>query len=173
MKLSDLTPEAIEEAIEVFYGQVSGHVAQVIHAVSFARYSIPQERRRMGAREFPYHLAADIDLLFRFALGRADASPGHIESLCARLIDLLHVAPAGRIEVDWDTFSETSLGLAVLACRGRTRLRAEDGTVSGDELQLLSGLSKQKLRAAKLKRVPGGYHAPDVRSLFAKEGIPA
>ncbi len=173
MKLSDLTPEAIEDAIEVFYGQVSGHAAKVIHVVSLARYSIPQERRRLGAREFPYHLAADIDLVFRFALGEAEASSAHIESLCVSLIDLLHVAPAGRVEVIWDTFGETPLGMAVRACRARSRLRAEDGMVSGDELRLLSGLSKQKLRAAKLKRGPGGYHASDVRSLFAKEGVPA
>jgi len=173
MKLSDLTPEAVADAIEVFYAQVSGHVAEVVHGVSFARYSIPQESRRIGTREFPYHLAADIDLLFRFALGEAEASPGHIETLCGRVIDLLHVAPAGRVEVDWEAFADTPLGLAVLACRARSRLRTEDGMMSGDELGLLSGLSKQKLRAAKLKRGPGGYHASDVRSLFAKEGVPA
>ncbi len=173
MKLSELTPSAIERAIDQFYSSVSGHVAQAVHSVSLARYSIPRERRRLGTRQFPYHLAADIDLLFRYALGQAEASAGHISGLCDTLLDLLHSAPAGRVPEDWKALADTPLGLAVLAARARIKLRDDDSALSAGDVELLCGLSRRRLSAARIERKGGLYPAPAVRVWFEKEGVPS
>ena len=171
MKLAELTPEAIERAIDELYSKVSGHVASRIHAVSLARYSIPRERRRIGPRLFRYHMASDVDLLFRFALGEAEASAVHIAGLCDTVLDLLHIAPLGRVAEDWKTLRCTSLGVAVLAARARVKLRDDDETLSATQVELLSGLTKRKLTAAKIPKERGGYPAPAVRRWFDKEGV--
>jgi hypothetical protein len=175
MKLSDLTPESIQGAIAAFYKELSDHVAGVVFAVARARYSIPRERRRMGAAEFQYYFAADLDLLFRYALGGAEASVAHVEGMCAQVLDLLHAAPRGRVAEDWAELSRTPLGVAILACRARIRLRDDEGQLTAAEVVLLSGLTPQKLTAAKLKSRKRGaetvYPAPEVRALFEKEGV--
>ena len=176
MKLADLTKEGIESAISAFYKQLSDHVAGVVLSVSRERYSIPRERRRLGPAEFPYYFAADLDLLFRFALGEAEASAAHIEGLCTAVLDLLHTAPAGRVEEDWDELSRTPLGLCVQVCRARIKLRDDDEELTSAEVGLMSGLSPQKIAAARLKsrrRKRGAtfYPAPEVRALFDKEGV--
>lgn len=172
MKLSELTAAATQRAIDEFYATVSGHVADAVHAVSFARYSIPRERRRIGPREFPYHLASDIDLVFRFALGHAEASPGHIRGLCDRLLDVLHTAPAGRVREDWIALRQTPLGVAILAARARVLLRDDEEALTPAEVTLLSGIGKRKLSSAEITPMAGRYPAPAVRELFEKEGVP-
>lgn len=171
MKLADLTPAAIDRAIDQFYAGVSGHVARAVYAVSMARYSIPREPRRIGPREFPYHLAAELDLLFRFALGDAEASSAHIGLLCETVLDLMHAAPAGRVKEDWKALANTPLGVAVLASRARIALRDDDGSLTAAQITLLSGLSKHKLSAAKITKKRGGYPAPAVRGWFEKQGV--
>ena len=175
MKLSDLPQQAMADAIEQFYATVSDHVAHTVHAVSMARYSIPRERRRIGPHEFSYHLAADLDLLRRFAVGDAEASASHVEDLCTSVLDLLHTAPLGRVEVSWETLSSGPLGpiaLVIRAARARLKLRDESHALSADEVALLSGLTPQKLSAEKIKRLKKGYPSSAVRTLFEKEGLP-
>ena len=175
MEQNDLTPEGIEAAISKLYQQLSSHVADVVLAVSRERYSIPKERRRMGAAEFPYYFAADLDLLFRYALWGAEASAGHVEGLCDKVLDPLHSAPAGRVPEDWDALGKTQLGVAIQLCRARIKLRADDESLSAQEVALLSGLTPQKIAAARMKKAKSKgvttYAAPDVRSLFIKEGV--
>lgn len=173
LDLKDLTPQAAERAIDDLYAQVSGRVAEAVHAVSLARYSIPREKRRIGPREFPYHLAADIDLLFRFARGEADASATYVGGLCDRLLALLHTAPAGRLPEDWEALSATPLGCAIRAARARVKLRDDDEALTHAEIEVLSGLSSQKIAAAKLPRRKGAHSSTEVRAWFQKEGIRA
>jgi len=175
MKLADLTREGIESAISAFYTSLSAHVAEVVFAVSRERYSIPRERRRLGPAEFPYYFAADLDLIFRFAVGEGEASASHVDGLCTQVLDVLHCAPAGRVEEDWRELSKTALGLAIKACRTRIKLRDDDALLTSAEVVLLSDLSPQKIAAARLKskRRKGttSYPAPEVRALFIREGI--
>lgn len=175
MKLADLTKEGIEGAISAYYKSLSDHVAGVVLAVSRERYSIPRDRRRLGPLEFPYYLAADLDLLFRYALGAAEASAAHVGGLCDQVLELLHAAPAGRVEEDWGELSKTPLGVAIQACRARIKLRDDDEVLAAAEVVLLSELTPQKIAAARMgsrkRKGTTVYPAPEVRALFEREGI--
>ena len=176
MNVSDLTPKVIEQALSKFYPVVSDHVQELVLLMSGLRFSIPKNQRRIGAASFEYFFAADLDRLFEFAIGRADVSASHIEGLCARILDVLHRAPAGRLTEDWELLGRQPVGAAILAARSRIRLRDENGELSGTDIAILSGVSPQKVAGAKMDRLRGKgaqavYPAEEVRALFEREGI--
>lgn len=176
LKLEDLTQTSIEQAIQDFYKTMSSHVARIVYDVAHERYSIPRDRRRLGNAEFNFYFAADLDLLFRYALGGVEASGTLIEETFRKVIDLLELAPhGGRAPLDWDKFLETPLGVALKAAEARVKLRRLSDPLSSEDICLLSGWNAQKLASAKLSKAnkkPGTYYEPEsIREAFEKEGV--
>ncbi len=173
LKLEDLGQSSIEDAIKEFYKVLNGHVAEIVMTVAHDRYSIPREPRRMGNAQFGFYFAADLDLLFRFALGGAEASGSLVEDLAQKVIDLLELAPGGgRAPLDWSTFGGTALGVAVKAAQARVKLRREAEPLSAEEVCLLSGWNSQKLAAAKITKEKKGLYEPSsIKDAFAREGV--
>ncbi len=175
LKLEDLTQFGIEHAIQRFYKTLNGHVAKIVMDVAHERYSIPREPRRMGAASFDYYFAADLDLLFRYALGGAEASGVLIEETCQKVLDLLELAPNGaRAPMDWSTFLDEPLGVAIKAALARVKLRRQSDPLTSDEVCLLAGWTPQKLASAKIAKVHGkkGLYDPEaVHAVFEREGI--
>ena len=173
LKLEDLTQTAIERAIQDFYKAVSTHVAGAVMIIARDRYSIPREPRRLGNAQFDYYFAADLDLLFRYALGGVEASGTLIENLIETIVDLLEIAPSGgRAPTDWTQFGDTALGGAIAAARARVKLRRQSDPLTSEEICLLSGWNSQKLAAAKIPKAgKGQYQADGVKAAFDKEGL--
>jgi hypothetical protein len=98
-----------------------------------------------------------------------------IEALSTKILDMLEVAPhGGRAPLDWTTYVETPLGLALKASEARLKLRRGEEPLTSDEVCLLSGWNAQKLASAKL--IKGGkkgtqYDAASVREAFEKDGV--
>jgi len=176
MNITDLTPETIQGAISDFYRVVDQHVANLVFSVAAERYSIPRFPRRLGSAEFKYFFAADLDLLFRYALGGVDASQSHVRSLCKKVETILFASAATpQPQETPPEFVDTVLGTAIRAARARTILRQDDAWLSRDEISLLSGFSPQKIAGARMKskRNKGKviYPTAEVRELFKRESI--
>ena len=174
-KLEDLNQIGIEHAIQDFYKKLSAHTARIVMDVAHDRYSIPREPRRMGNAQFDFYLAADLDLLFRYALGGVEASGTLIEELIRKVIDLLELAPnGGRAPIDWKSFSETFLGIAMKASQARVKLRRQSEPLSAEEVYLLSGWSSQKLASAKIAKTSkrSSFYEPGaVKKALERKGI--
>ncbi|MBM4321165.1 MAG: hypothetical protein FJ125_14750 [Deltaproteobacteria bacterium] len=176
LKLEDLNQTSIEQAIQEFYKTMNSHVARLVMDMAHERYSIPRDRRRMGNAEFQYYFAADLDLLFRYALGGVEASGTLIEDIVRTVVDLLEIAPnGGRSPMEWDRFGDTPLGTALKAAEARVRLRRQSEPLSSEEICLLSGWNVQKLASAKLTKAakkPGTFYEPaSVKEAFDKDGV--
>jgi hypothetical protein len=175
LKLEDLTQTVIEQAIKDFHKSMSGHVSSIVMHMAHDRYSIAREPRRMGNAQFSYYFAADLDLLFRYALGGAEASGTLIEGIASTVLDLLELSPSGaRASLNWDTFIDTPLGVAVKAALARVRLRRQSEPLAADEVCLLSGWNPQKLAAAKIQKddTKKALYAPEaVKDAFEREGL--
>jgi hypothetical protein len=176
LKLEDLTQTGIEQAITEFYKTINAAVARAVFDISHERFSIRMERRRLGNAEFKFYFAADLDLLFRYALGGVDASGTLIEELIGKVVDLLELAPnGGRAPIQWESFLDTYLGAAIKAAEARVKLRRQSDPLSSDEVLLLSGWNTQKLASAKLTKAnkkPGTfYEAESVKEAFLRENV--
>lgn len=173
LKLEDLTQTTIERAIQELYKTVNSHVADAVMTIARDTYSIPREPRRMGNARFDFYFAADLDLLFRYSLGGVEASGTLIEDLVTSVVDLLEIAPSGgRASIDWASFGDTALGLAITAAQARVKLRRQAEPLTSEEICLLSGWNSQKLAAAKInKEGKGLYEAAGVREVFMRDNI--
>ncbi len=171
MELKDLTAEVITAAIEGFYQTLSRHLAFIAKEVGNESMSVPRIPRKMGTFRFTYFFAAELDQIFRFALGGLPAQKRFVLDLCALVERLLFSTPHGeRVPVP-DAFWNTTLGFAMRAAQARVRLRFED-QVSGADIALLCTLSPAELDAVGLAG-PGPFAAEAVRTVFEKHEIPA
>lgn len=175
LKLEDLSQFGIEHAIQDFYKTMSNHVAGIVWEVAHYRYSIPRERRRLGNAEFQYYFAADLDLVFRYALGGVEASGTLIETNVQKIVDLLETSPAGgRCPLDWEKLVETPMGIALKGAMARVKLRREAEPLTSDEICLLAGWNPQKLASAKIEKVSkksGLYEPGSVKEAFGREKV--
>ena len=177
MKLENLTKHIIDDAVETFYKTVSKHIGTITKEVAGETYSIPRAPRKMGAYEFPYFFAVELDQIFRFALGGMPAQTHYILGLCDKITEILWSnAMKKKYDVDWDSWKETPLGLAVLACRTRVKLRDEEGLLTIDEVLLLGSMDREDLNdtplASAIDEKTNQIPSKVAKEFFERERIP-
>ncbi|MCA9522628.1 MAG: hypothetical protein KC609_16740 [Myxococcales bacterium] len=180
MKLENLSKHIIADAIDTFYKTINKHVSHVVKVLGGETYSVPRTPRKVGFKEYEFFYAADLDTLFHYALGEAKASPSYIRTICSDVEVLLTRNAVGKsVPLDWAEFGQTALGLAIRAARARMKLRdgADDESMSGEEVSLLSSVGVAELDELPLEPKKGKKGAPlefqveDVRKAFEKENI--
>lgn len=176
MKLRDITDEVVMKAIQDFYDHMSGFLNSIARLVANQSYSLPRTPRRLGNAEFQYFYAVDLYEIFNYARGRQQMSPSYVEQKCSDLMEMLHTTALGRrVDPDWATFSDTPIGLAILASGARISLRRDEGTITRPEVLVLSAWTDKNLERSGLVRIEGvedeRYQSADVRKAFQSQGI--
>ena len=145
MKLSDIDETTVNTAIEDFYQQVSGFMDSLATVMANRRYSLPRIGRRRGYQELPYFYAVDLAELFDYARGTIHMGPIAVEQRCEALLAILFSSVSGlRSPTNWLEFGETPLGLCILACGARLRLR-QSKPLTANHVMVLTGWSEKHL----------------------------
>ena len=107
-------------------------------------------------------------------MGGLDARANYIENLCAQVEDLLFTTPQGsKVESTQSDWMESTLKLALSACRARLVLRGED-LIDEADVVLLASYDDAEIKDTELykKRKKGGkYDSEDVIKHFEREKI--
>lgn len=172
MLLSELTSEVIHSEIKAFYKRVSGHVAFVVKTVGNEAMSVPRIPRKMGVYQFDYFFAADLDQIFRFALGGMSASRAFILELCEAVEAVLFTNAWGVRTAPPTDYLASPLAFALSAARARCALRRENGpALVADEVRVLTGEPDDVLTAAGLLAA-GGDAPAAVRDYCEQRQLP-
>ena len=176
MQLTDLDTRVIQDAIEEFHLQVSTYMDRLATTVANQRYSLPRIHRKRGYAEYPYFYAVDLAELFDFARGLIQMTAQEVNSRCDTIMRTLFSSVSGQVATpDWSAFSDTPLGLCILACGARLQLRHE-ALITAQHILLLASWSEKHLYRAEL--TPSDVSSSEplfdtqmVRSTFTRLGI--
>ncbi|MEC8025302.1 MAG: hypothetical protein VX223_15350 [Myxococcota bacterium] len=176
MKLSDIDEATVNAAIEDFYRQVSSFMDSVASVMANRRYSLPRIGRRRGYQELPYFYAVDLAELFDYARGTIHMGPIAVEQRCEAILAILFSSVSGlRSSPNWLEFGETPLGLCILACGARLRLR-QNKPLTANHVMVLAGWSEKHVVRSGLLPFDTQddepvFHADDVIQAFRTLGI--
>ena len=145
--------------------------------VANQRYSLPRVGRRRGHRELPYFYAVDLEELFDYATGRIQMRPAAVEERCDTVMKVLFTSASGQIaKPDWTEFTQTALGVCILACGARLLLR-QQLELTADQVMLLASWTPRHLQRSGLRPIDATadelrFEASAVAATFDRLGIP-